>query len=100
MSSRLENLQRQRALMLEHLRWLESEIAEASRTDAGAPSVHIPVAAPAEAGATPAIQADPAPLPEANVRGIHNEVRNGCLLYFGLACAAVGIVVAYIYWRY
>lgn len=103
MTPRMEKLQRQRALLQDHLRWLESEIAaEASvpaitPRDPPAPLVEMPATASLP-DAPPA--AHGAEVPEPNVRGIHSEVRSGCLLYFGLAFAAVGLLVAYIYWKY
>ncbi len=39
-------------------------------------------------------------LPEPDIENVHNEVRAGCLLYFSIASAAFGLLVAYIYWRY
>ncbi|MBE2214090.1 MAG: hypothetical protein IAE82_09485 [Opitutaceae bacterium] len=107
MTSRMEKLQRQRALLQEHLRWIESEIAaEASNIPsrpAGAPTVvdvapPAPPTPPADAAGAPAIV--PADLPEADVRGIHNEVRSGCLLYFAIAFVGMALLVGIIYWLY
>jgi hypothetical protein len=103
----MERLQRQRALLHEHLRWLESEIAaeasapattKVSTEPAGiaAPAASAPPApVPASIGSEPAVE-----VPEADVRGIHSEVRSGCLLYFALAFVALGLAVGFIYWRY
>lgn len=97
MKSRLEALLRQRELLREHTQWLEDEIAaERARTGARAP---------APATATPPASAPSAPAnrvetPEADVRGLHNEVRRGCLLYGFLAVVALGGLVAFIYWKY
>lgn len=106
MTPRMEKLQRQRALLHEHLRWLDSEIAaEASAVPAPArprdPEPPPPPVMPSEPPASaPASDAPAVEIPEPNVIGIHNEVRGGCLLYFGLACLAVGLAIAFIYWRY
>ena len=108
MTPRMEKLQRQRALLQEHLRWLESEIAaEASNVPArpaGTAGIAAEVASPPSPSPVPseAETSAPAPadLPEADVRGIHNEVRSGCLLYFAIAFVGMGLLVGIIYWLY
>ncbi len=98
MNPRMEKLLRQRALVQEHLRWLEGEIAAESGSKLSPPDPQQESANPRAANPTPEVRA--AELSEPNVRGIHSEVRTGCLLYFGLACLALGLIVAFIYWRY
>jgi len=112
MTPRMEKLQRQRALLQEHLRWLESEIAseastvpagisESSEPAAAAPVVPSPTAvAPTESPGAIAAPDATALVPEADVRGIHSDVRSGCLLYFILAFVALAAVVGLIYWLY
>ena len=106
MTPRMEQLQRQRALLQEHLRWLESEIATetasvlTTRTATAAPAPAI-TAPPASAAGPAALATAPtAEVPEADVRGIHSEVRSGCLLYFAIAFVALAAVVGFVYWRY
>jgi len=110
MTPRMEKLQRQRALLHDHLRWLESEIA-AEASAVPATKVEPPPVAPAPVPVASAVEANPsadpvapmaprAEVPEADVRGIHSEVRSGCLLYFILAFVGLGAVVGFIYWRY
>ena len=102
----MDHLQRQRALLQEHLRWLESEIAAEASSDRTRPSaVRPPPALEDQASRAPVFRPSPSDsptldVPEPNVRGIHNEVRSGCLLYFGLAFLVAGAAVAFIYWRY
>jgi len=111
MTPRMEQLKRQRALLHEHLRWLESEIAAETsavltvRPAAAAPAPSIapqPTTAPdhADLATASAPNAPAAEVPEADVRGIHSEVRSGCLLYFAIAFVALAAVVGFIYWRY
>lgn len=107
MTPRMERLQRQRALLHEHLRWLESEIAaEASSVAPGksankSASIPVPVpASPPAAAPAPESAVAAADIPEADVRGIHSEVRSGCLLYFALAFVGLGLLVGFIYLRY
>lgn len=109
MSGRIDKLLRQRELVREHLRWLDDEIAAAHPADQPSAAAHPPAAATDTAPprslfaatATPAeSSAIESALPEPDSPNLHSEVRNGCLLYFGIAFAAFGLLVAFIYWRY
>jgi hypothetical protein len=106
MNSRLEALLRQRELLGEHVRWLEDEIAqERLRSGNATPAAPAPpqrmVPSPAVSAA---IAADPVLMEggvgEPDVKGLHNEVRRGCLIYFLIAAAALGGLIAFIYWKY
>ncbi len=108
MPDRLAELRRQRALVQEHLAWLEREIAATEKTS-GAPtlaSAPLPLAPHTSGPASPAT-AKPAPS-EASVDEIlsqyrsapdvvRQDVRKGCLLYFGLALVAFVACVAILY---
>lgn len=123
MSQRLAELQRQRALVAEHLAWLDREIAAAASSETSL----------AQGSARPAVTAAPLPPPTSrdpvlpprpgNVpsavplatgagdatadvilseyRGssgsVRDEVRKGCLLYFVLAFLILGLAVSALY---
>jgi hypothetical protein len=111
MSDRLAELRRQRALVQQHLEWLDREIAAA---DGGAASTGTTLSTPA---ATAALSPPAAPLKPAvetpaqtdevseqilqeyrvPSESLQQDVRKGCLLYFvaGLTLFALGIVVLY-----
>ncbi|HEX2862658.1 MAG TPA: hypothetical protein VHN79_13510 [Lacunisphaera sp.] len=107
MSDRLTELRRQRALLHEHLEWLDREIA---RESAAAGSSSPRAAKPASA--TPS----PAPLKKASFpnedllleqyqssgASIHSEVKRGCMIYFFAAFAllAIGVIAFYLVWRH
>ncbi len=122
MSARLDELRRQRALLQEHLTWLEREIAAAAQKPSSPVTTraHAPVpraATATTAGIVPAVtRSGPsriaptvaAPVTEAAAEEILKEyrvkpelvkqdVRKGCFLYFAAACAlfALGIVGLY-----
>ena len=103
MQDRLAELRRQRALVAEHLAWLDREIAAAEGKPSPAP---LPAPTPTPAPTATEILAkvaEPAPalppvasdhpdaalLPEPQPTDIKNDVRRGCLLYFALASLAV-----------
>lgn len=96
MNSRLDVLLRQRELLREHLDWLEAEIAGARGPQ---PTSHAvpPSASPLAPASPPPTAAD---LPDVDVPGLQSEVRRGCLLYAAIAVAALGALIAFIYWRY
>jgi len=124
MPDRLAEIRRQRALVAEHLAWLDREIAAAAPATAApvAPTttavVPAPIAPPATApspldpaailaqvagsksGPLPAAVADPDahPVPEHQPADIKNDVRRGCLLYFALASVAVVAGTAFLIW--
>lgn len=107
MNPRIDKLLRQRDLLREHLNWIEEEIAAAQpgKPTASAESstaVTMSAVEKPEPETAPELDSstDETIVPEPNVSGIHNEVRAGCLLYFGIAAATVGLLVAFIYWRY
>jgi hypothetical protein len=102
----MEKLLRQRALLQEHLCWLESEIAaEAPSMRDRTPSQPSDLPAPGPGSAPAATPARftaelAAVVPENDLRGIRDEVRSGCLIYFALAFAVLGMVVGFVYWYY
>jgi hypothetical protein len=125
MADRLAELLRQRALLQEHVAWLDREIAAASNQPAPVASVSAaaqPVPAPFVP--TPAALPSPAALAtvptsavttEATALGedileqyrvpaqtLQTDVRKGCLLYFfaGLALLAAGIAILYVAFRH
>jgi len=123
MSDRLAELVRQRALVQEHLAWLNREIAaaaEAAKTAAaasggttdGSPSPESslspasssaalrPVVAPSSPASEPAEAEDPdAIIARYQVAPgtVKQDVRKGCLLYFVGAFVLLGLVVAVLY---
>lgn len=126
MADRLAELLRQRALLQEHLAWLDREIAGASNSASPAlaasplpdpraapllaPSIpappitvrHLPLAAsaPVIAPAADAGAADPDVILEqyrVAPAALKTDIRKGCLLYFVGALVFVGLVVAGLY---
>ncbi len=123
MSDRLAELRRQRALLEEHLAWLDREIATeakqvpaartvppepvrrglaaATTTDANvAPTLNV-VAPTLAATTVPTHPAVPAPSPDVLFDqyrvapdALKSDVRKGCFLYFTLALLFVGLGVA------
>lgn len=103
MQDRLAELRRHRALVAEHLVWLDREIAAAEGKPAPAPTPELPPPPAPTAAEILAKASEPAPavppvvvdqpetalLPEHQPTDIKNDVRRGCLLYFALASAAV-----------
>jgi len=113
MSDRLADLRRQRALIQEHLSWLDREIAAATQ-----PSVTTtPPAAPSPVLTETPRQVDGSALLEASLpptaldpesilaetardaHTIKSDVRRGCLLYFVLALAGLAGVLLWLYLR-
>ena len=124
MSDRLAELVRQRAIVEEHLAWLDRQLAEAARnslaqpsarsSNAGTPSTPnvpslVPTSPPSGIGRTPTAAA-------ANDSGgvvaeaeeilnqfrvtpevVKHDVRKGCFLYFAAAFLLLGLVVVAIY---
>jgi len=116
MPDRLAELQRQRALVAEHLAWLDREIATASPT---AEASSVPTANPLDPAAilAAASAAKTAPEktpettsecddeiaakhlpPERQTADIQQDVRRGCLLYFALAALLVIGLCALLVW--
>jgi hypothetical protein len=115
MQDRLAELRRQRALVAEHLAWLDRELGALSTAATPAPAVPAPTGTtpvvtagdtpPTSAvpPATPAPTADIAPaaielLPETKPTEIKQDVRRGCLLYFAIASAAAIAAIALLVW--
>lgn len=123
MSDRLAELVRQRALVQEHLAWLNREIAAAAEAAKSAPAASGPTTSP-----SPSIEAAPSPAsppaafhpavanassasepavaddPDAIIARyqvapgtVKQDVRKGCLLYFVGAFVLLGVVVAVLY---
>jgi hypothetical protein len=122
MPDRLSELVRQRALVLEHLAWLDREIASATASGAASPLAPTPppgiatanlplvettrVPAPATGGAPVASATSGAAVPEPEIildqyrvapATVKQDVRKGCLLYFAGAFVVLGIIVAILY---
>ena len=95
MSDRLKDLQRQRALAQEQVAWLDREIAR----ETGAVSVPASAPAPTPLAASPAAPAPTSPADELIERyaekekPVHDQVKQGCLLYLGIAFGLVGLGV-------
>jgi hypothetical protein len=120
MKSRLETLLRQRDLLREHLHWLEEEIASAGaspeqqRSPARPTTTTLPqisaganAAAMTSAGTSTTARENAATntmatadtLPELDAKGIHDEVRRGCLIYAAIAFACIAVIVALAFWK-
>jgi len=111
MNPRIDKLLRQRDLLREHLNWIEEEIATAHPEERPAPTESnadlantTPERARQDTDSAPSPDVVDSPneafLPEPDATTVHSEVRTGCLLYFGIASMALGLLIAYIYWRY
>ena len=121
MPDRLAEIRRQRALVAEHLAWLDREIAAAAPASAApvAPTAPAVVPAPiapldpaailaAATAAKPAAQISAAPsieddiaekhLPRRQPDSIQQDVRRGCLLYFAIAALLVIGLCALLVW--
>ncbi|MFT3828428.1 MAG: hypothetical protein QM691_01855 [Opitutaceae bacterium] len=113
MQDRLAELRRQRALVAEHLAWLDRELAAAAPAEAASPSSeNKPRPASDLAAPPPGLPAGPlapadnpppdstphAALPEAKPAEIRSDVRRGCFLYFAIATLLGLAGVALIIW--
>lgn len=99
MSDRLRDLQRQRALAQEQAAALEREIAR-EMNPAGAPAAA--PSPPAPVAAKPGNDAHAAELIERYApkeKPLHDQVKQGCLIYLAIAfgCVGLGILALYIY---
>ena len=110
---RLAELRRQRALVQQHLEWLDAEIAAESQREErdispavtpkpGRPVITRPVAMPTRSISSQAsTPLDPLlgqqPLAASDVK---QDVKKGCLLYFAAALAAVVVSVAILYFAF
>ena len=127
MADRLSELARQRALLSEHLAWLDREIADetvkrlipnrpADQPGGGSTSVTpvtpprspesasvhstTPAAAAASATASAPVAPDATEILEqyrVTPTSVKQDVRKGCLLYFAAAFLILGLVVAILY---
>jgi hypothetical protein len=108
-SDRIEELQRQRALLLDHLAWLEREIAASGGRPAGTAPPRSVVAPPKVPVTTPAIAVgSDAADPDSMLRQFAAEpenpakVRYGCIAAFvsGLLLISVALFgIYYLYYR-
>ena len=91
MTPRLQKLREQRDLILKHLQWLETEIVSEEPVSVEKESAPTRPPPSPVADTTPApepvgdVPIAPDPLEDRNVGRLQNQVRRGCLLYFGLA---------------
>lgn len=104
MPDRLDELKRQRALVAEHLQWIDQEILRATGASRPAatppplvpapipPATPVPVVAPPSSATNlPGPTAPPAPPPDQPApdrQNIHRDMKRGCLLW-----AAIGLVL-------
>jgi len=99
MNPRLAALLRQRDLLREHATWLDGEIAREQGSAVAPPSITASTATDAQpAPVVPATS--PSVVPEPDIKGLHHEVRQGCMLYFLIAAGLLGGLIGFIYWRY
>jgi hypothetical protein len=110
-SPRLAELRRQRALVQEHLAWLDREIAAAGGTGASTTAQpaadNRPPVAPSTTGLTGAAPAAVAAVDTAAdailedyrtpASKLQQDVRLGCFMYFAAALVAVGAGVVVLY---
>jgi hypothetical protein len=120
MSDRLPELLRQRALLLEHLAWLDREIAgmtalSPTANPPVAPAAPVPPTPPQPLAALPSSRitsATPEAAPSTELQpatdeilekyrvepaALQSDVRKGCFLYFVGAFVVLGIVIAILY---
>ncbi len=112
MSERLAELQRQRALLQEHLAWLDRELAaEAGRVGSGRQAAPPPASLPENAfsAALPPASAFPTPPPaatdpdailaqySAEPEALKADVRKGCFIYLAFAFVVLGLGVTALY---
>lgn len=99
MSDRLSQLHRQRALLQEHLAWLDREIAAEQPTAQPGTKPAAPPASSAAVvpAATEALATDILAQYQSDPASVKEDVKKGCFLYFFLAFAVVGIGVLALY---
>lgn len=96
MSDRLNELRRQRALLQQHLEWLDAEIAAAQpgeKPPSPAPTVAPRPAEPVATVALEALLAEQKHAPESSAA----QVRRGCFIAFGLIFVVLGLAVYGLY---
>jgi CHASE3 domain sensor protein len=102
MPDRLAELQRQRALLQEHLAWLDREIAaETSSKPARTFAAENPAIISATvSGSSPTADAQGIIAQYASKpASLKDHVRKGCFLYFAFALFALALAVAAVYWH-
>lgn len=110
MSDRLKELQRQRALVQEHLNWLDREIAAASGSVQPGEKISSVIAkqilTQASLNSPPVpsgkVRGDPAAEEiiaqyQNNPKSLHGSVKRGCFLYFFIALGLLAFGVALLY---
>ncbi len=119
---RLDQLLHQRALIQEHLIWLDAEIDALQAKGSSFPSAIPPnrleeLDTAAETSAKPKLLPEPAPAPDPDPNPAHaitdiydelgpntedsvQDTRKGCFLIFGAACLALAALVAWIWFAY
>jgi hypothetical protein len=97
MSDRLPELRRQRALVAEHLAWLDREIADAGSEAPATPVTPAPPAKPAGAVDVPAAEKILAEF-RSEAERAPADMRRGCLWSFLAGMLLLILGVAAIYW--
>jgi hypothetical protein len=104
MTDRLQKLLRQRALLQEHLAWLDREIAENQQDVPPLPvatSTPAPIATSLASAAAPSDEAEKILGQFQEKSGdLHTDTRRGCLLIFsiGMTLFALAVLVAYYFY--
>jgi len=106
MKERLESLRAQRALIVQHLSWIDSEIALSGETPPKLETKIAPfpqAAPPSEKGSegipNQALSQFDAEF-EVNRKSVHGEVRNEIFLYAGIATFLLASLVIYVTFFY
>lgn len=95
---RLDELRRQRALVRQHLEWLDREIAAAAPEDR--PATPMPTS-PVATATPPHPAAATLPTYEPDPEGARQAARRGCFILAAIILALLTIsLVAIYYWRY
>jgi hypothetical protein len=110
MTLRLQKLREQRDLILKHLEWIDTEIA--SEEPVSVENEPAPARPPPPPISDTTLEPEPVgdpigemsiapdPLEDRNVGRLQNQVRRGCLLYFGLAWLVLAAVTGFVYLTY
>jgi len=108
-SRRLQKLREQRDLIFNHLQWIEAEIAseqpaatetggKQKKPDSAKGGPGIEAVAVSETMVEPPSVQDPFEMTTGP--SLRNQVRRGCLLYFGLAWLVLAAITGFIYLAY
>ena len=108
MADRLEELRKQRALVQQHLTWLDHEIAAMTVTRLTLPPFAMrsgtrpPVAPTATTPAVPMAPGAGVPIPElsdfqVDPDNVHGDTRRGCILYAAIALIVMALICGVIY---